>query len=302
MLMGFSVSLHPLILLQIYAKMSTIETEISQRPRALKEHPMTPKTDHHIYLVLHPNHSLVASQLPADLFAKHYVQGSSRFFEGRLIFAELDPDWRNPYFDFDTAIAGLIPHPDGRPKATKFIKNYRTLEHVDLSAIGKLYFCNASGDFIAMESSTLDVASSCDQMRIILEINPIRFMVLTKLNLGAYGAFITDSKNPEGAPSMFFTQLEFSIDDFMEEFDENPFLTSVVPGIHPGRLHESVLELRNTIGKKVKGLSLDCPIDKISYKMLKGGFVFAKGSETKFYPLIGAEEIDKTNAKFWQVM
>ena len=62
----------------------------------------------HLYLILHPNHSLIASALPPDLFVKHYVQGSSRYFEGRLIFAELAGGWRHPFFDIDGAFAGQM--------------------------------------------------------------------------------------------------------------------------------------------------------------------------------------------------
>ncbi|HWP68102.1 MAG TPA: hypothetical protein VN437_02290, partial [Rectinemataceae bacterium] len=59
----------------------------------------------HLYLVLQPNHSLIASQLEPEHFIRHYVQGSTRYFEGRLIFAEVDPDYRHPYFDIDAAYA-----------------------------------------------------------------------------------------------------------------------------------------------------------------------------------------------------
>jgi len=91
----------------------------------------------HLYLILHPNHSLIASQLEPEQFLRHYVQGSTRYFEGRLIFAEVDPDFRHEYFDIDKAYAELIPHEDGRPKATKFIKSYRTLEHMDFFCAGQ---------------------------------------------------------------------------------------------------------------------------------------------------------------------
>jgi hypothetical protein len=256
----------------------------------------------HLYCVLHPNHSLIASQLPPERFVKHYVQGSSRFFEGRLIFAEIDPSWRNPYFDIDNAYSMLVPHEDGSPKATKFIKSYRVLENLDLSAIGKLYFCNPSGEFIELEATNGNPTPRGDEMRIIVEINPVKFMVLTRYDLLNFGRFITDVKNTKGAPSMFFTQLEFSIDDFMSEFDANPFLSAFVPGIHPAKLHEAILELRSTPGKFVRGISLDCPIDKISYKMLRHGFIFARGMETKFYPLIGIDEVEQTHYKFWKTM
>lgn len=260
------------------------------------------QTETHLYCVLHPNHSLIASALPPELFVKHYVQGSSRFFEGRLIFCELDPDWRCPFFNIDQAFADLQPHPDGRPKATKFIKSYRVLENIDLEALGTLYFCNPSGEFVALESSKEEPEPRGDEMRIMVEINPVRFMVLTRYGLKRFASFITDPTNSKGAPAMFFTQFEFSIEDFMAEFDANPFLSSFVPGIHPAKLHEAVLEIRNTAGKQVKGISLDCPIDKISYKMLRHGFIFARGGETKFYPLIPSADVERSNYRFWKTM
>ena len=257
--------------------------------------------ERHIYLILHPNHSLIASALEPSLFIKHYIQGSSRYFEGRLIFAEMDPDWRHPFFNIEDAYKGLVPHPDGSPKATKFIQSYRVLEHIDLNALGTLYFCNPSGEYIELHPSK-SVAESIDDMHIIVEINPVRFMVLTRYDMERFAGFITDPKNTKGAPSMFFAQLEFSIEDFMAEFDANPFISSFVPGIHPARLHDAVLEIRKTPGKYVKGISLDCPIDKVSYKMLGNGFMFADRSGTKFYPLIGVDEVEKTNYKFWRTM
>jgi hypothetical protein len=255
----------------------------------------------HLYLILHPNHSLIASALAPENFIKHYVQGSSRYFEGRLIFAELDPAWRNPYFDIDGAYKGLIPHADGSPKATKFIKSYRVLEHIDLDSLGKLYFCNPSGESIELEASA-SIPEERDEMKIIVEINPVRFMVLTRYDMARFSSFITDPKNTKGAPAMFFAQLEFSIEDFMAEFEANPFVSSFVPGLHPARLHEAVLEIRKTPGKYVKGISLDCPIEKLSYKMLTNGFMFANEKGTRYYPLAGVDEIERTHYKFWRTM
>jgi len=259
-------------------------------------------TDKHLYLVLHPNHSLIASQLEPEQFVRHYVQGSSRYFEGRLIFAEVDPSFRNPYFDIEGAFRELVPHSDGSPKATKFIKSYRVLENIDLDAMGLLYFCNPSGEFLSMKASADLPTPGGEEYAIIVEINPVRFMVLTRYDMVRFSDFITDPKNSKGAPTMFFTQLEFPVDNFVAEFDANPFLSSFVPGIHPARLHDAAMELKRTPGKQVKGISLACPIDKISYKMLSQGFMFATQGKTKFYPLLNAEEVERTNYRFWKTM
>ncbi|MEW6550481.1 MAG: hypothetical protein AB1407_13560 [Spirochaetota bacterium] len=257
--------------------------------------------ERHLYLILHPNHSLIASALEPESFIKHYIQGSSRYFEGRLIFAELDPSWRHPYFDIDEAYKGLVPHPDGSPKATKFIKSYRVLEHIDLSSLGALHFCNPTGESVELNPQAA-IPEERDEMKIIVEINPVRFMVLTRYDMERFSHFITDPHNSKGAPAMFFAQLEFSIEDFMREFEANPFVSSFLPGIHPARLHEAVLEIRRTPGKYVKGISLDCPIEKLSYKMLKNGFMFARQGQMRYYPLAGVDEIERTHYKFWRTM
>jgi hypothetical protein len=256
----------------------------------------------HLYMIMHPNHSLIASQLAPEDFIKHYVEGSARYFEGRLVFVEIDPDFRSPYFDIDGAYAQLQPHEDGRPKATKFIMSYRVLENIDFGALGTLYVCNSSGDYVALESADYDPKTRGDEMRIILEINPVKFIVLTKYNFLDFSAYITDPHNAKGAPKMLYTQLEFSVDDFMREFEENPFIRSYVPGIHPARLRNAILEVRNTPGKNVKGISLDCPFDRFSYKLLRHGFIFASQGQNKFYPLLPLEEVERKYYKFWKSM
>ncbi|MBN2874278.1 MAG: hypothetical protein JXM71_04210 [Spirochaetales bacterium] len=258
--------------------------------------------DKHLYLVMHPNHALIASQLDPEHFAKHYTQGSTRYFEGRLIFVEVDPTFRHPYFKIEQAFADLKPHEDGRPKATKFIKSYRTFEHIDFDALGTLYYCNPLGDFVALEPKDYDPETRGDEMRIVLEINPIKMMVLTKYNYVEYAKYITDPDVPKGAPVMFYAQLEFNVEDFLKEFQDNPFVRCYVPGIHPARLREAIFEVRAHPGKNTKGLSLDCPVDRISYKFLRHGFMFASAEKTKFYPLKSLEETEREYYKFWKNM
>ncbi|MBP8990430.1 MAG: hypothetical protein KBG82_00420 [Spirochaetes bacterium] len=253
-----------------------------------------------LYMVLHPNQALIASQLDPEHFAKHYMSGSTRYFEGRLIFVEIDPKFRHPFFKIDEAMKELVPHEDGRPKATKFISCYRVLEHVDFDYLMNLYYSNSLGDCVELVARGDHPSLRGDEMRIILEINPIKMMVLTRLNFLEYAKYITNPDMPKGASKMFYGQLEFNVEEFLKEFEENPFIQSVVPGIHPARLREAILEVKNNPGKRTKGLYLDCPIDKISYSKLRHGFIFASNDKIKFYPLLPMEEVEKKYYKFWK--
>jgi hypothetical protein len=266
--------------------------------------------DRHLYLVVHPNHSLVASQLDAERFIRHYVRDSARYFEGKLVFVELDPGFRHPYFDVEGAYSQLKPHEDGSPKATKFVSSYRVLEHVDFDAMRDLYIADESGGYVALEPSSggsgpaeAEAArDDGDDLRVILEIDPVKFIVLTRLGLGEYARFATDPANSKGAPRMLYTELDVSIDDFMRETEESPYVSSFFPGIHPERLRAAIRELQKSPGKDVKGISLYCPLDRISYKLLRGSFVFASREGTRRYPLLSLDEVERRYYKFWKNM
>ena len=59
-----------------------------------------------------------------------------------------------------------------------------------------------------------------------------------------FGAYITDPKQPKGAPKVMFTQIDFTIEDFLVQIEENPFRDSPIPNVHPHMLKEQFLELR----------------------------------------------------------
>jgi hypothetical protein len=260
--------------------------------------------ERHLYLVAHPTHSLVASQLAPEQFVRHFIRESSRYFEGKLLFVEIDPAFRHPYFDIDGAYAGLVPHEDGRPKATKFVASYRVLEHLDLAAMGKLYLCDEYGGFVVLESAPSDAEPprGGEELRVIIEIDPVKFIILTRLGLGEYSRYATDPSNAKGAPRVLYTELDLSVDDFMREAEESPYVSSFFPGLHPERLRATILELRKSPSKFVKGIALSSSFDRMSYKLLRNGFVFASREGIKFYPLLGLDEVEKRHYKFWKNM
>ena len=254
----------------------------------------------YLYLLLYPNHSLIASQLTAADFAKHYAQGSTSFLGSNFLFVEIDSSFRNPYFRIDKVFEEIKPHEDGTPKATKFISNYRTLEHIDFNYLKNVYFCNAMGDFVELVSGECDSTVRGDEMRILLDMNPTKIVALTRHNFAEYGYLSTDPESFVGVPTILYTQIDFDIDNFLIQFSENPFMPLRLPGVHPARLRDSILELRQKPNKMNKGLSLNCPLDKISYKSLRRGFMFARREEKKFYPLLSIDDVEKNFYRFWK--
>jgi hypothetical protein len=256
----------------------------------------------HLYMTLHPNASLIASQYNPEQFGSHYMSGSTRHYNGKVIFAELDSKFRHSYFNIEKSLEKLVPHDDGTPKATKFISTYRVMEHVYFDAIQTLYLTTPSGVVLKLNSEPYDKSHGTDFLRIFAEINPIRMLVLTRMSFPEFGQYITKPDNPKGVPKIFYTQIDLDIDAFMRDIEDNPFLSIPMPSLHPSKLKKAVNEMRNIPDKKTKGLSLESNLNRKSYKYIRHGFMFASQGETKFFPMPSIEVIEDTNYKFWRDM
>jgi len=254
-----------------------------------------------LYMLLYPNTTLIASQYEPEMFARHYTSGSSRHYTGKVIFAEIDPDYRNDFFQIEEILKSLTPHSDGRPKATKFIASYRVLEHVDFSAIGKLYLSTEEGHCIALERGEHESTGE-EAIRVYAEIAPMRMLVMSKCTPSEFGTYITAPDNHKSAPKQFYTQLDIDLLEFLEEFEKNPFKPSPITALHPSTIRDAFHELMTYPNKKSKGLALDSNMDTISYRLLKHGFSFSSKDETLFYPLPDHGAIEAMNLKFWRTM
>jgi hypothetical protein len=255
-----------------------------------------------LYQILYPNQALIASQLGPQEFARHYLVGSVRHYSGKLVFAEIDPAFRHPYFDIDGAFAATVPHPDGSPKRTKFISSYRVLEHMDFGAIRKLYLANSEANLLELSPGVYDKTHQPGFLRTYAEIAPLSMLVLSPLTMPEFGAHITAPGNGKGAPKLFYTQIDLTVDEFLKNFEQNPFSQAPFPFLHPSKLRDAILEMQARPEKKAKGLSLFAPIDQISFKKIRHGFMFASPESHLFFPMPSLQEIEEKAFKFWQGM
>ena len=259
-------------------------------------------TDQHLYMILFPNTALVGSMLNPQEFGKHFISGSSKFYAGKLIFAEVDLGFRHPYFKIDAMLADLRPHADGRPKSTKYVSTYRVLEHVDFDAVRNLYITTPEGYTLELVPGPYEAQHQSGFIRVFGEITPVSMVVLSDYNFREFSQVITSPESFVGAPQMFYTQIDLDIEEFLKAIEANPLLPPPIPDVHPSVLKKSILELRKFRDKHTKGLSLNNPLGKISFRHLRHGFMFASQTGNKFYPLPSHEEIERTNYKFWKHM
>lgn len=259
----------------------------------------------YMYMIVHPAPALIASQYEPMDFASHYVSGTTRYYDGKVLFAQIDINYRHPYFDIDRALGELVPHKDGRPKATKFVKCYRVIEHIDFKAITGFFITNPDGSCLELKKSTSEDEISLQEegiLRIYAEINPLSMLVLSRSSWMEFGNYITRQDYFKNVPKLCYTQLEFDAKQFLKEFEQNSFIQPPVPGVHPSKLRDAVLELLDKPQKMTKGITLDSQFNKIPYKMVRHGFMFFGASEHLLFRMPSISDIEKNNIRFWRGM
>jgi hypothetical protein len=258
------------------------------------------QVDHYLYVIMHPNYALVASMLPPHDFGKHYTLGSSRYFHGQVVFAEIEGDYRNDYFRIDRHLDEVKAKPDGSPKRTKFVSTYRVLEHVDLSAFKGLYVTTTMGLVLELERVPYDRDHRQGFIRTFQEICPLSTIALTYMTPQEFGSFITDPEQPKGAPKVLFCQIDLDIDHFLEALERDSFHASPIPNVHPHKLRDQVLELRSNPNKRLKGISLDSAFGRLSFLRLRTGFWIAEGDELLYYPIPDHETLEEEHYEWYR--
>lgn len=258
---------------------------------------MAQSYDTYLYVIMWPNYALVGSNLPPDEFGKHYTIGSSRYFHGQVVFAEIDSSYRHPELNIDKYIGEVVPNAAGKPKCTKFICTYRVLEHVDLSAFRKFYVTSTMGKVLPLESAPYEKVHDPGYLRTFQELAPMRAIVLSWMTPPEFGEYITDPEQAKSAPKVLFTQIDFDIDDFLYRLESDPFHKSPIPNVHPHKLREQILEVRANPDKRVKGISLDAAFGQMAFTQLRTGFWIAHGKDILFYPI---PSIDELKEQHWE--
>lgn len=251
----------------------------------------------HLYMVLHPNNILIGSQLSPEDLGRHYLTGSSQHYNSRLIFAEIDINYRNDYFDIDWGLEELKPHENGAPKATKFISSYRVLEHIDFDAIKSLYIASSTGAIMELKPGDYNKMQSASDYKIYAGITPIKILAMSRKSFIDYGLEITHADTTKGAPKCFYTQIEFDAEQFQNEFHKHPLLPSPIPGVHPALLDDAIDEIRDNPNKESKGIRLHSSFSDFPMRLIRHGFMFASRDSSKFFPMPSQKEIEE---KFYQ--
>jgi hypothetical protein len=255
---------------------------------------------HHLYMVVFPINALIASQLDPYRFAEHYTIGSAKHYKGKVLFVEIDINFRNPYFNIDHYLSLTVPHPNGEPKKTKFISSYRVLEHVDLSTFKNLYLVTTNGKALEIKSEPYTAKNEPGLVRIYQEITPLTNLVASTLDQRHFGKYITSQTHSKGCPKVCFTQYEFNVEEFLKTNKNRELMYSPIPETNAARLWDYLMELKQAPEKRTKTINLSSTLVESSYTIIRHGFWFVAGDEMVFYPMPTVEEMERDHFDWWR--
>ncbi|NVO16814.1 MAG: hypothetical protein HXX10_22545 [Rhodoplanes sp.] len=247
----------------------------------------------HLYFSLIPE-ALIASMLPPEKFGQYYATGHKYKSKGQEIFFEIDPAFRHPFFEIDTAVSRCVPHPDGAPKNSVYVSVYRVLEHIPVSAIGKIYLTTAYGATIGLDRGTLPTEwPRC--LHFYQDLAPVNSLVVSNQDPVGYYEGVT-SKAPKFIrfPGLCFVELQLGA----LATDPEGGAVGDLPYSFMHHLREALLTLEP--GAKESKLVHRVHSLEFPYRMVKGGFYIGNGRDIAHYPMPTVAELQRDHPSWWR--
>jgi hypothetical protein len=247
----------------------------------------------HLYLSLIPE-ALIASMLEPEEFGSYYAVGTKKKSSGQAIFFEVDPDFSSKYFRIKEGVSRCVPHEDGTPKASIYISVYRVLEHVNISALGKLYLTTQDGRTLGLDSSE-EMPHLEDGLHLYKEITPVSPLIASRLNAMEFFDLIV--KNPTSLvtlPSIAYVELR------LDELAEDPEMGQVGDLPYPNMDHlREVLKDLKTKPVATKMVDRSSPAT-FPYRTIKNGFFVGNETGFAYYPLPSSEVLREKHYRWWR--
>lgn len=249
--------------------------------------------NYHIYLTLIPE-TLVISMLNPEEFAAYYAIGERGKSSGQVLFVEIDPAFRHPFFQIDQGIARCVPTADGQPKSSVYVAIYRVLEHLPLAAMGTLYYVARDGRSLGV--SKVPALNNEGGLHLYFELAPTRPAVVSSLGpldysnlmMGRPGGF-------QGIPAIAFAELRLG--RLAEDPDQ---------GSADDLPYENLPHLRNCL-QEVKTKDISSKMFDLSggqiltFRMVKNGVFVGNSTEGLYlYPLPSMSELRQNNYDWWR--
>ncbi len=245
------------------------------------------------YLSLIPE-SLIASMLDPEEFGNYYAVGSHKRSRGQAIFFEIDPDRAGSAIDRADAERRCVPHEDGSPRKSTYLKIYRALEGVPVGALVRLYLTTDDGRTLRLEPAPYTPEED-RPLHLYQEICPVTPRVVSKLNPYDFCRRLTDPGQPISVPRIVFAEMkleQLALDPDARQVDNLPYLNL-------DHLRDCLRELRHTYAKPNKTVIRSMKQD-VLFRTIRGGFYVGDQQDFRFFPMPGKDELETVHYAWWR--
>ena len=245
------------------------------------------------YLALIPE-SLVASMLPPEEFGNYYALGSHKRSRGQAIFFEIDPGKAGDAIDREMVASRCVPHEDGSPRKSTYLRIYRTLESVPVEALVRLYLTTDDGRTLAIEPAEY-VPDEDRPLHLYQELCPVNPRVVSKLNPIQFCRRLTSPTGPVYVPRIVFAEMK------LEELALDPDSAKVenLPYANLDHLRDCLRQLRHTYAKPNKTVIRHMKQDFL-FRTIRGGFYVGDQEQFRFFPMPAKEELETIHYAWWR--
>lgn len=246
----------------------------------------------HLYLMCYQNEALVASHLSAEEFGGYMAVGTQKHTSGNLVFLEIDPEVKIPYFNLPAAKANCTVHSGGLPRKSKYISIYRVLEHVPLNAVKKLHLVTRDGRVLSLEPLPYDPKLDQHPVNLYTELSPVAPRVVSSLSPVDFSKFITDPGNPVSVPRIFFA-------DSLVEREADGRLAGFLPYPNPEHITDCMRDVETRKNKMTKTVERNPQLIAF-YRTIGRGFFLGDQTGVKFFPFPSRDELDDKHHLWWR--
>jgi len=247
----------------------------------------------YLYLSLIPE-SLIASQLSPEDFGNYYAVGSKKRSRGQAIFFEVDASLKSDYFKMEDVERRCVAHDDGSPRRSIYLGIYRVLEHIPLSAIGKLYLATGDGRVLALSPQEY-VSTPSRENHLYQELCPVTPRIISKLDPLGFCRSITSPDNAVSVHTIVFCEL------LLKRLSRDPDANDVedLPYRNLGHLRDCIRELDAKPDKMNKAVNRGLGSDLL-YRTVKDGFFIGNQEDMLYYPMPTLEQLEREYYEWWR--
>ena len=244
------------------------------------------------YLVGYRSEALIASHLDPESFGNYMAVGTKKLTRGGLIFFEIDRGLHSDFFRLHDIEQRCLPHPDGRPKRSKYISIYRALENIDLAFVKKLFLVTADGRTLGLDPVSSQEWNDPAGEYLYQELCPVHPLIVSTLAPRQFCQFMTNPETPLYLPRMFFANLRL-------DRDVRGHLAGNLPYADLPHLEECLRELVVSPAKKTKTVSRTPHINAF-YRTIRSGFFLGDQHQMMYFPFPRQAALEGEHAHWWR--